>query len=344
MSTPGTVVGHSINGQRKIVAKGFRSALDVSEPLEMQVDTGFDLASLTKIVATTASIMELVVENHMNIDDRVATYLPLWGSSEKNEITVRHLLTHRSGLAEWRPLYISAAEANQAHELIATTPLSYGIDRERHYSDLGFITLGRVITAITQVSLLESFQKLSFDNASFNSTQFSVPKDISNVAATSRGDRFEKNMIQSQTPYLVVEKAEDFKYWRTNILSGEVNDGNAFHLFKGTSSHAGLFSNAEDLLLFGELFLENPALSGFIADTSDTDFHCGFRSWVDTCGPCTTRFYGHTGFTGVVLAFSPQHSSVITVLSNRLHTDGELLTTESIFLPYLKDFHAQLHA
>ena len=343
MSAPGIVIGTSISGGRTISANGYRSSLDTENPLNMLADTSFDLASLTKIVATTSSLMELVALKELSVDDSVSQYLPAWNTSEKKAITIRHLLEHRSGLWEWRPLYISAAEPDAAHALIAKAPLRYEVNTERRYSDLGFITLGAVITAITGKTLIESVNELSLNKLPLAATRFAAPRDIDNVAATSRGDRYEKAMVDTKMPYPVVESSQDFQGWRTRILSGEVNDGNAFHLFKGVSSHAGLFSNADDLLSVGESLLNSPELEFFTEVGIDPDAHLGFRSWVDTHGSCGARFYGHTGFTGVIIALSPLHNAVFVGLSNRLHTDGEIIPTEDIFAPHIKGFHSQLH-
>lgn len=343
MSAPGMVIGTSISGNCTISASGYRSSLDTENPLKMLPDTSFDLASLTKIVATTSSLMELVALNELSVDDSVSQYLPAWNTSEKRAITIRHLLEHRSGLWEWRPLYISAADPDAAHALIAKAPLRYAVNTERRYSDLGFITLGAVITAITGKTLMESVNELSLSKLPLTSTRFVSPLDMNNVAATSRGDRYEKAMVDTKIPYPVQESSEDFKGWRTRILIGEVNDGNAFHLFKGTSSHAGLFSNADGLLSFGESLLHSPELQSFTEVGVDPDSHLGFRSWVDTHGSCSARFYGHTGFTGVMLAISPLHKAVFVGLSNRLHTDVEITPTEEIFSLNLKEFHRQLH-
>ena len=343
MSAPGMVIGTSISGNRTITASGFRSALDRDIPLKMQSDTSFDLASLTKIVATTSSLMVLVAENEIGIDDRVSKFLPAWNTGEKGEISIRHVLQHRSGLMEWRPLYISASDVEGIHSLIATSPLRYTVDKQRAYSDLGFITLGSVISAVTKVGFVESVNKLTLNRLPLTATKFATPVNVNNVAATSRGDRFEYQMVQKKIPYPVSENVDDFKAWRSQIISGEVNDGNAFHVFDGAASHAGLFSNANDLLQFGESLLELTEFGDFCQDGIDADFHLGFRSWVDTFGNCSARFYGHTGFTGVILAASPMHNAVFVGLSNRLHTDGEITPTEEIFSPHLQELHSQLH-
>ena len=343
MSAPGVVIGTSIVGNHEISAGGYRSSLDLINPLEMKQNTSFDLASLTKIIATTSSLMALVEDGSLGVDDYVSKFLPAWKTSEKQGITLRQLLQHRAGLWEWRPLYISASEPDSAHALIATTPIRYGVNEARHYSDLGFITLGKVISTVTGKNLIGSVGELVLGKLPLRSTQFATAKDMGNVAATSRGDRFEKAMVESKIPYPVIENAQDFDGWRTHILSGEVNDGNAFHLFGGASSHAGLFSNTEDLLLYCDSLLNSQIFEYFTADGVDADFHLGFMSWVDTYGSCTMRFYGHTGFTGVALLVSPSHESAMTMLTNRLHTDMEIVPTEGLLMPYLKEFHAKLH-
>ena len=343
MSAPGVVIGTSISGNHDISASGYRCSMDLNNPLEMKQSTNFDLASLTKIIATTSSLMALVEEGLLGVDDFVSKFLPAWKTSEKQAITLRHLLQHRAGLLEWRPLYVSASEPDSAHALIATTPIRYSVNEARHYSDLGFITLGKVISTVTGKNLIESVDELVFNKLPVSVMQFATAKDMDNVAATSRGDRYEKTMVESKIPYPIIESAQDFDRWRTHILSGEVNDGNAFHLFEGASSHAGLFSNAEDLLIYCDSLLNSHNFEYFIADGVDTDFHLGFMSWVDTYGPCTARFYGHTGFTGVALLVSPAHESAMTMLTNRLHTDMEIIPTQTLLTPYLKEFHAKLH-
>ncbi|MDO8645485.1 MAG: serine hydrolase domain-containing protein [Candidatus Planktophila sp.] len=343
MSASGVVIGTSISGVHEISANGYRSSLDLNRPLEMNQSTNFDLASLTKIIATTSSVMALVEEGLLGVDDLVSKYLPTWKTSEKQAITLRHLLQHRAGLLEWQPLYILASEPDSVHRLIATTPIRYGINQARHYSDLGFITLGKVITTVTEKNLIESIDELVLGKLPLSSMQFATAKDMDNVAATSRGDRFEKTMVESKVPYPVIENSQDFDRWRTHILSGEVNDGNAFHLFAGASSHAGLFSNAEDLLVYCDSLLNSQHFEYFTADGVDTDFHLGFMSWTDTYGACAARFYGHTGFTGVALLVSPAHQSAMTMLTNRLHTDLEIIPTQALLMPYIKEFHAKLH-
>jgi CubicO group peptidase (beta-lactamase class C family) len=340
VNVPGKVVATSVNGVREYRAEGFRSTLDLDSPLPMEIDTSFDLASLTKIIATVGTLM--AVESQWSLDDFVGKYLPTWGSGDKSAVTLRHLLQHRSGLAPWLPLYIRHSNPESAHDLIAKNPLESKVDEVRKYSDLGFIALGKILEVITGEKFEDAVKRYVLTPLGMTQTQFASP--MTEAASTSRGDRFEYEMVRSGVPYKVDEKVEDFSGWRNRILTGEVNDGNAFHLFGGISSHAGLFSTAADVLTFCENITPSVTFQRFISESRDDGFHIGFKSWADTCGDCSVRFYGHTGFTGTALAISPDHNASVVMLTNRLHTDGEVAPTENLIQAEIKAFHAKLHA
>ena len=349
---PGVVFGLSRNGVRSFQALGHRQVAGVNEPLPMTVDTFFDLASITKVVATTSALMSLYEQGEFSLDDKVFNFLPEWKSSEKAEISVRDLLLHRSGLWEWRPLYIADQNPKTAQNRIANIPLRYPINAGRHYSDLGFISLGEIITSITSESLSESVNRLVLSPLKLSATSFDHPRGRE-IAATSRGDSIEMKMVETKTPYPVEEQVSDFAGWRKHVLVGEVNDGNAFHLFAGISSHAGLFSNAQDLLTYGEALLASIAGGGhfapsviktFTADGPDAEQSLGFRGWADTFRGCTISLFGHTGFTGTLLAISPAHHFVATFLTNRIHGEFNSIPMDELWAPVLKALHAQIHA
>jgi CubicO group peptidase (beta-lactamase class C family) len=183
-------------------------------------------------------------------------------------------------------------------------------------------------------------------------TNFAHPVASSNVAATSWGDSIEREMVRSKSPFPVPESDSDFHSWRDEILCGEVNDGNAFHVFEGISSHAGLFSTASDLLQYGESLLQSMDGEGYFAPeviklfmTQGPDAHqsLGFRSWTDSFEGCTEEFYGHTGFPGTVLAISFKHDFVATLLTNRLHVTNTPENTEDLWRPLLSEIHRKLH-
>ena len=349
---PGLVFGLSVKGKRSIDAYGHRQVFGVDSPLPMTVDTSFDAGSITKIIATTSSLMRLVDSNEISLDDRASTFLGAWAGTEREDITLRDLLLHRSGLWEWRPLYIAFQDGPDIVQKIASIPLRYPVNQDRHYSDLGFISLGQILISVSGEELAESADRLVFELLGMSATHYATPPLGAPIAATSLGDRIEKEMVISKIPFPVPEEATEFARWRTQVLVGEVNDGNAFHLFGGISGHAGVFTNAEDLLIFGESInagmrgegsYSQKVLREFLRTGPDTGQQLGFRSWSDTYNGCTSEFFGHTGFPGVVVAFSPSHDCVATLLTNRIHVEGEIPVTEKLWQPFLKATHKKIH-
>lgn len=323
------------------VVDGYRDFLDLDEPIAMSYDDSFDLASITKLMCTTAIIMDLVALGELSISDHVHRYLPAW-KGDKSEITIEHLLRHRSGLGRWRPLYIRHKSPESVYEFIAREPLANPVDSVRAYSDLGFITLGQIISTVTQKKLVDLFTEMIAQPYGLTQTQFAKP--LTQPVSTSRGDRIEFEMVETNTPFEVPEMVDEFSGWRKHILKGEVSDGNAFHLFGGISSHAGLFSTARDVLSFGEEISQHELFPLFTSDGPDEEGHLGFVGWTDTVDGCTDRFVGHTGFTGTALGISKVHGTVATLLTNRTHTDGVITPTPEIWSPLLHELHAHLHS
>lgn len=349
---PGMVLGLSACGVRTIDAYGYRQVFGVDSPLAMTSDTSFDAGSITKVLATTAAIMRLVDVGEISLDTKASKYLSAWANTDKDQISVRDLLLHRSGLWEWRPLYISVRDPQRIVEEIARMPLRYPVGEGRHYSDLGFISLGQILISLVGADLPTLVNDLVLQPLGMNATCYAMPRPGAPVAATSLGDVIEKQMVISKVPFPVPEEATQFSNWRTHVLVGEVNDGNAFHLFGGVSGHAGLFTNADDLLTFGEAMNSSMRDAGsysrkvtreFLTTGPDTGQQLGLRSWTDTYKSCTAEFYGHTGFPGVVLAFSPEHDCVATLLTNRLHVQGDPVLTEALWQPIMSGLHVRLH-
>lgn len=349
---PGMVLGLSFGGVRTIDAYGVRQLFGVDSPLPMTSDTSFDVGSITKVLATTAAIMRLIDAGEISLDAKASKYLNAWANTDKDQISVRDLLLHRSGLWEWRPLYISVEDPQKIVEEFAQMPLRYPVGEGRHYSDLGFISLGQILISLLGADLPTLVKELVLQPLGLHATSYAQPHPNAPVAATSLGDVFEKQMVTSKVPFPVPEEVVQFNRWRTRVLVGEVNDGNAFHLFGGISGHAGLFTNADDLLTFGEVMnssVRNEAsYSGkitreFLAAGPDSGQQLGFRSWFSTHAGCTAEFFGHTGFPGVVLAFSPEHDCVVALLTNRLHVQGEPIPTEALWQPIMHELHGRLH-
>ena len=328
--TPGKIVASSINGIRTIECQGLRN-----NEVPVNQHTACDLGSVTKILATTSIIMKLVENQVLAVDDLVEKYLPEWSEYQRKGVTIGDLLEHQSGLNEWRPLYISQSGIKDARQTIVREGYKYSSGR--HYSDLGFITLGNVIIEVLGMDLESAFKEWVSQPLGLQSTQFAAPVDRSDVFASSFGDRAEHEMVSTQKPYETIEKVEEFHQWRNHILEGEVNDGNSFHLLSGVSGHAGLFSTAEDLMMYGEELLasirgdgyfDQKVLSKFLTVGRDPMQGLGFRNWGEGG---QIEYWGHTGFPGVTLAISPQHESVLVLLSNRLLTMDTPEKTEDIF-------------
>jgi CubicO group peptidase (beta-lactamase class C family) len=338
---PGYLFATSKKGIRSYSANGARQSFGVAEELPVTVNTKFDLASLTKIVGTTASLLHLIDLGELQVTDLACKYLESWQRTDKSEITIAELLSHQSGLAEWYPLYFTNNFEQTVIEQIAQLPRSHPQNSGRRYSDLGFISLGEIVKAITNKSLPEAFSTLVFEPLGLQNTSFGPI--AGEAAATSNGDWYEKNMVATNIPYQIGRDVSEFAGWRDSYLVGQVNDGNSFHRLGGIAGHAGLFSTAEDLLIFAEAVIANKWQAyNFLSVHGDPMQGLGFRNWHTPTSTGEEILWGHTGFTGVALGFSIAHQSAALLLTNRLHAQGEPVATDELWQPFLTDFCAQI--
>ncbi len=345
MKSWGTVAISGFDSQPEQSFEGYRRSFDCDAPQKMDFHTQFDVASLTKIIFTTNMVMKSVDRGLLKVDDLVQKYLPAWATTDKGVITIRDLLEHQSGLQPWLPLYVRSQSSKDAFEVIAQSQLACKPREKRIYSDLGFIVLGQILSTIYTSSLVEIYEENLKSELHLKRTQFSNPADSKNIAATSFGDSYEMNMISTGVPYKVSEQLSEFSNWRNHVLEGEINDGNAYHLFKGTSSHAGLFSDASDLFNLTRIYLDafnedgvfkSKTLRAFLALSSDPMQCMGFRTWPITTRDGVVTVYGHTGFTGVAFGFSPELNFSAVMLTNRLHTTTEFIKTDDMWIPFLE--------
>jgi len=338
---PGYLFATTKRGVRSYSANGARQCFDVAEEIPVTVNTKFDLASLTKIVGTTASLLHLIQLGELQITDLACQYLESWQGTDKSEITIAELLSHQSGLAEWRPLYFTDDLQENVAEQISRIPLTYSRNSGRRYSDLGFISLGEIVKAITGKDLPTAFAELVFEPLGLQNTSFGPI--TGEVAATSKGDWYEQKMVATNTPYKVDLDIAAFPNWREDYLVGHVNDGNSYHRLGGVAGHAGLFSTAEDLLIFAEAVIANKwQAHNFLSVHGDPMQGLGFRNWHTPTSSGEEIFWGHTGFTGVALGVSIAHQSAALLLTNRLHAQGEPIPTEELWQPFLQEFCAQI--
>lgn len=305
--------------------------------------TIFDIASVTKVVATTAVIMSLVDRGRLDVDDPVERHLPRPGRLAGRGIRISDLLEHRAGLPAWLPLYLWARERDTALDVICSAdPAPVGASR--NYSDLGMALLGAIAEHAGNARLDELLQRFVTDPLGLAGTSYrpSRPTRL-RCAATSTGNPTEHRMITTDDPVPVDGQPEDFPGWRHHTLVGEVNDGNAAHTFGGVAGHAGVFSTVTDLAVFGNALLgytkgglappwTPETIDTFTTPKTEAGQGFGFtRQRLHALGAdvATDASFGHRGFTGCELVIDPARHLVIVMLSNRLHTEQDPPTDDA---------------
>jgi CubicO group peptidase (beta-lactamase class C family) len=308
----------------------------LNPPEKMTVDHLFDIASLTKVIGTTTSIMILADRNQINIEDPVCKYIKAFNTPDKKEITIRNLLTHTAGLYEWYPLYYLASNKQECYRIIGELPLMFPVGEQRRYSDLGFILLGEIIEIVSGLPLDQFmkqniFQPLGMNNTVYNPlTRFGPPQ----IAATSAGNPYEKRMVYDSALGFKIKEIDPAQWngWRTYILRGEVNDGNTWYANGGISSAAGLFSTVNDLQKLVDMLINKGKVGSkqmISARTIETfltqdKFKNGLGWMMDPSNSFMKNApegsFGHTGFTGPSIVVVPRDKISIILLINRQNT------------------------
>jgi uncharacterized protein YbbC (DUF1343 family)/CubicO group peptidase (beta-lactamase class C family) len=307
--TPGAVllVGH--NGAviyRK--AYGNRALEPSKEP--MTPDTVFDVASLTKVLATTTSVMHMVQLGQVKLNDPVAKYIPEFAQNGKSEVTVRQLMTHYSGLRAdldlkpyWHGLDEAYARANA--EKLVNPPGAVFL-----YSDVNFIVLGELVQRVSSMPLNQYAQTYVFGPLGMTMTMFNPPETWKPRIAPSQHDETTGAMLR-----------------------GVVHDPTA-RVMGGVAGHAGVFSTADDLAKFAQTLLNGgaPILSPWIVEKMTTpqqppnmtnvrglgwDIDSPFSSNRGDLLPVGS--FGHTGFTGTSLWIDPTTNTYVILLTNAVH-------------------------
>lgn len=358
---PGLSITVSGPGLHAVAVAGRRQVYGApgGHPLPFTAGTALDLASVTKVVATTTCLIALVDAGAVDLDGPVGRYLPGFRVPPRHDLRLRDLLQHRAGLWEWWPTYCVADGAASGHALVEALPLAYPPRSGWHYSDLGFLVLGRVVEVVTGLGLDAAVHELVLAPAAMTGAAFGHPVAAGargggapDVAAGARGDEIERTMLRTGTPYAVPFGEDSFGRWRAEVLVGEVADGNAFHTFGGTAGHAGLFATPEDLIRWGSALMDAAAgqgrwrpdvVSDFLADGPDRGQSLGFRSWSTTVDGCTAVAHGHPGHTGTTVAILPEHGATVVLASNRLHVEGLPTPNEDLWAAVLPAAHALLH-
>jgi len=280
-------------------------------------------------MATTLAVMDLVGRGDLDLDAPVFRYLPDFRGTEKDRVTLRHLFTHRSGLPQWLPVYYHASDAEAAYAYIRDVRLSWGVGEGRHYSDLGFMLLGRVVEQVSGETLdaylaARFYGPLGLTATGFRPRRSGSPLAARRFAATSHGNPYEWRMVHDSTfGYRIEGDPNAWNGWRRYTLVGEVNDGNAYHAFQGVAGHAGLFSTARELVVLlqlvldrgyhdGHQYLAPEIVDAFLKPTGDGQA-LGWQ--VPDYAPAGS--FSHTGFTGTFVLGVPQRRLGVVLLTNR---------------------------
>jgi CubicO group peptidase (beta-lactamase class C family) len=301
------------------------------------VDTIYDLASVTKVAVTAPLLMSLVEDGTVRLDQPVAVWLPEWSNSPFAAVTMRMLLAHRSGLWEWRPVYMHSSDTDRSIAFAASTQPRYAPGAGHHYSDLGLMLAGEVVRRARQGSLVELARDRLFKPLGLETMGFNPPRSLrKQIAPSSRGDAYEERMVATGEPYPIPEVGQAFEGWRRHTLVGEVNDCNAHHAFGGEAGHAGLFGSARELARLGEALagaqLTSAAtLQSFLDEPYDPGQGLVFR----TGRLLGRRTFWHAGFTGTRWLCCPDLELVVVLLTNRLMRPGEPLPLDDVWATVL---------
>ena len=274
------------------------------------LDTVFDLASLTKVIATTSLVMRLVGHGRLALSDRVARRSRFWAGHDRALVTVRDLLEHCTGLTAWLPYYRDLTGRDEFEAAIGQGALEYAPWTQAVYSDLGFVLLGFLLEDAGGAPLDVQLEALLDDIP----IRYRPPVEWQGRTAPTEVDS-----------------------WRGRLLVGEVHDENAWAL-GGIAGHAGLFGTAAAVGAFARLVLGtftratrlgSPETMARFATRSTVPASSRALGWdtmlpTSSCGTrMSARAIGHTGFTGTSLWIDPDTDRYVVFLTNRVHPSRE---------------------
>lgn len=312
MGHQGRIVSRHVVGEAVQYADGEGTRLPAGERIAATQDTIYDLASITKLF-TSILVMQVVETGSIDLDTPYAHYVPEFGTAGKEDITIRQMLTHTSGLAPWLPLWSEYPdEATRIQAVMETTPTSPP-GTKYTYSDLNLISLGVLLEKVTAVPLDVLLQERIAEPLAMVDTAYNPdPSLLPRIAATEFQARPDRGIV-----------------W------GEVHDENAWSL-GGVAGHAGVFSTTHDMSVLaqtmlnggtygGARILEAESVEAMVTD-ENTSFPgnahgLGFelnQQWYMS-GLASARTAGHTGYTGTSLVIDFQSRSFAILLTNRVH-------------------------
>ncbi|MEU3949733.1 serine hydrolase [Streptomyces sp. NPDC029526] len=285
------------------------------QQIPMTRDTVFDLASVSKLFTSVLAVQQ-IERGTVDLEAEVATYLPGFGRAGKQDMTIRHLLTHTSGFRAWIPLYLSPTREEKVRRIYDEEPLT-APGTAYLYSDLNLISLQLVLEEVTGRALDVLLREEITRPLGMRRTRYNPPAGWRpRIAATE----------VARQPWSGLERG---------LVWGEVHDENA-HSLGGVAGHAGVFSTARDLAVLGRTLLNGGTYGGArilrpeSVELMFTDFNTDFPGDEHGLGfelyqhwymgaMATPRTAGHTGFTGTSLVLDPTTDSFLVVLGNSVH-------------------------
>lgn len=310
---PGGVVGVLRNGS--LVWQQAYGYHDYTKTKEVQANGVYDLASISKIMATTTSMMKLVDEGKVSLDDPISKYIPEFNDGKKKEITIRHFLLHTSGLPAFRIYVDELRTRDELVEAVRNEPLINEPGEEYVYSDLGFILLAEIIEEVSGKRIDQYVHDEFFEPMGMTSTTYN-PENIG---------RFLTNRIPP---------TEIDTVYNRGLVHKRVHDERAYFM-DGVSGHAGLFSSVQDMAKYFFMLLNDGIYGGHQYISPEIiDLFTSHQSPINrrglgfdrksegfsTAGTLTSEnSFGHTGFTGTSFWVDPDENIAIVILTNRTY-------------------------
>ena len=301
---------------KTILEKPFGHFTYKQNSTKVKLNTIYDLASLTKVLATTTGAMICIDKKLFSLNDEVSKYIPSFASNGKEKVTIKNLLLHNSGLPAWKKYYGKNLSKEEILNDIYKSESEFELGTKTLYSDLGMIVLGKVIEEVSKKSFDEFCNQEIFIPLRMNDTFFNPPDSIQHRIAPTEVDN----------------------YWRMKLIRGEVHDENS-SLLGGVAGHAGLFSTAADITKLIEILINNGEVNGdqfvkketvelFTSKKSSKnkrllgwDFKSGKGS--SAGNNFSVESYGHTGFTGTSIWIDPVKNLFVVFLTNRVYPSRE---------------------
>ncbi len=314
---PGAQVAIVQDG-KLLASSGFgHQTYDPASPA-ITTETLYDMASVTKVAATTVTAMHLWEKGKLRLDIPVRSYLPDFSGGLKDSVTLRHLFTHSGGLHWWADLWNKAGSREEALDYIYELPLDYAPGDSMIYSDLGLIMIGEVLRTVTGKNIAQLAREIIYQPMGMQHTMFNPARSLlPAIAPTEVGGGLDRGLIH-----------------------GEVHDENT-HFLGGVSTHAGLFSTASDMAALAQMLLNggvykhrrffSPATVRYWTARQNLPAGSSRALGWDTPSAVgslagdyfSAGSFGHTGFTGTSLWIDPNRKIAIVLLTNRVHPTRE---------------------